>query len=192
MAASTVSLRYLVLGLIAESPMSGYDIRRFLGRLSWLIGSPSYGSLYPVLSRLLQDGLVTMDVSVREARPPKKVYSITEAGRIALQEWLDQPTVPGSLKAFAMRLIIAKRLSQTGLIAHLQQRRSVVAGHQARLSEVVKTLHPTQDSGQYLALDYALAVAQAEMQWLDSALQRLSPTVDAASGTAGEPALSAA
>lgn len=61
MAARRVSLRYLVLGLIAENPMCGCDIRQSLENLSWLIGSPSCGSLYPALRRLLQDGLVTAD-----------------------------------------------------------------------------------------------------------------------------------
>jgi len=176
-AASTVSIRYLVLGLIAQNPMSGYDIRQFLENLSWLIGSPSCGSLYPALRQLLQDGLVTVDVDLREAKPPKKVYSITEAGRSALQDWIDQPTIPGSLKAFVMRLMLANNLSRSGLIAQLQQRRSDVAGHQIRLAGVVKTVDETEDSGQHLALDYALAVARAETAWLDSMLERLSQTV---------------
>jgi DNA-binding PadR family transcriptional regulator len=55
MAAGTVSLRYFVLGLLAQEPMSGYDIKRFLKGLNWLIGSPSDGSLYPNLRALLQE-----------------------------------------------------------------------------------------------------------------------------------------
>jgi len=76
-----------------------------------------------------------------------------------------------------MRLILANNLSRSGLIAHLQQRRSDVAGHQTRLAGVVKTLDETEDSGQHLALDYAVAVARAETAWLDSMLERLSQTV---------------
>jgi DNA-binding PadR family transcriptional regulator len=153
--------------------MSGYDVRQFLENLSWLIGSPSFGSLYPALRRLVQDGLATVEVTVRETKPPKKVYHITEAGRSTLQEWLDQPTTPGSLKAFAMRLILASNLSRPGLIAHLRQRRTAVAGHEARLAGVAKTLDAARDAGQHLALDYALAVARAETAWLDSTLERL-------------------
>ena len=182
MAASRVSLRYLILGLIAEDPMSGYDIRQFLGNLGWLIGSPSCGSLYPALRRLLQDGLATVDIDLRETKPPKKIYSITEAGRSALQGWIDQPTLPGSLKAFTMRLILANSLSRSRLIAHLQQRRSDVAAHQARLRGVAGALHATGDSKQHLALDYALAVARAERTWLDSTLEGLSQTGEVAGG----------
>ena len=46
MAAATVSLRYFILGLLTQQPMSGYDIKRSLKGLIWLIGNPSGGSLY--------------------------------------------------------------------------------------------------------------------------------------------------
>ena len=65
MAGSTVSFRYFVLGLLAQRSMSGYDIKRFLKSLSWLIGSPSFGSLYPALHALLKDELVTVKVAPR-------------------------------------------------------------------------------------------------------------------------------
>ena len=88
----------------------------------------------------------------REAKPPENVYSITEPGRSALHDWIDQPSTAGSLKAFAMRLILENNLSRSGLIAHLQQRRSDVAGHQVRLAGVVRILDGAKDSGQHLTL----------------------------------------
>jgi PadR family transcriptional regulator AphA len=179
MGASAVSLRHLVLGLIAVNPMSGYDIRQLLEKLSWLIGSPSCGSLYPALRGLLKDGLATVEVNLRQAKPPKKVYHITEDGRMVLQEWIEQPTEPGSLKAFAMRLILADNLSRAGLIAHLKQRRSEVAGNEALLAAVAERREEREDSGQRLALDYALAVARAERDWLDGVLGQLLQKVKA-------------
>ena len=55
MASGAVSLRFFVLGLLAQQSMSGYDIQRFLKSLSWLIGSPSPGSLYPILRALREE-----------------------------------------------------------------------------------------------------------------------------------------
>jgi len=174
MTANQMSLRYLMLGLIAEKPMSGYDIKQFLQRLSWLIGSPSFGSLYPALSRLARDGLLTVAVVLREDRPPRKVHSITEAGRSALQEWVAQPARFGSLKAFVMRLMVANSLSRDDLMAQLQQRLYDVTRYQARLADVTVALGQAGDSGQHLALEYSLAVARAETAWLGSALERMS------------------
>jgi PadR family transcriptional regulator AphA len=173
--ASAVSIRHFILGLLNRQPMSGYDIKRFLKSLSWLIDSPSFGSLYPALHALLEDGLVTVEVISRQDKPPRKIYSITEAGRQALQVWMDQPVASGvSLKAFVMRLILVSNLSHDGLIAHLQQRRTQVAAHQLALEQVARGTDESTDLGERLALDYGLAVAAAELAWLDRTLAQLS------------------
>jgi PadR family transcriptional regulator AphA len=172
---SSVSIRHFILGLLTRRPMSGYDIKRFLKSLAWLVGSPSFGSLYPALHSLLEDGLVTVEVVSRNDKPPRKIYTITEAGRQALREWMDQPVGSGvSLKAFVMRLILASNLSQAGLIAHLQQRRAQVATHRGALEQAAKAMDERIDLGERLALDYGLAVATAELVWLDNTLTRFS------------------
>jgi PadR family transcriptional regulator AphA len=175
MAGNTVSFRYFILGLLTQQPMSGYDIKRFLKSLSWLIGSPSFGSLYPALHALLKDELVTVKVAPRESKPPRKIYSITDAGRQTLNDWIDQPaTSRAPLKAFAMRLILADNFSHAGLIAHLQQRRDQVAAYHAALQQTTRVLREKTNPGQHLALDYGSALAIAELDWLDSTLNRLS------------------
>ena len=126
--------------------MSGYDIKRFLKSFSWLVGSPSFGGLYPALRALLQEGLVTEDSSLYKGRRPRKVYSITEAGERALQDWINQPLAPDTpLKSFAMRLILASKFPRPLLIAHLQQRRSQVAVHLATLAQITGVLDEEMD-----------------------------------------------
>lgn len=177
MVTATMSSRHFILGLLVQQPMSGYDIKRFLKSFSWLIGSPSFGSLYPALHTLLKGDLVTVQVLLREGRPSRKIYSITEAGREALMEWINQPAKSGApLKAFAMRLILADSFSPAGLIAHLQQRHTQVAAHHATLEQTGGTLDEEISLGQRLALDYGLALAFAELAWLDSTLNRLAPS----------------
>jgi PadR family transcriptional regulator AphA len=184
-----VSIRYFMLGLLTRQPMSGYDVKRFLKSLSWLIDTPSFGSLYPALHALLEDGLVTMEILSRQDKPPRKIYSITGRGRQALQEWMDQPVAPGvPLKAFVMRLILASNLSHAGLIAHLQQRHTQVAAHQLALEQTVQAMHDGMDLGDRLALDYGLAVAAAELAWLDRALAQFSDRPLAAEAARGDPA----
>jgi PadR family transcriptional regulator AphA len=173
--ARKLTTRQLVLGLLTQKSMSGYDIKRFLKSLGWLIDGPSLGSLYPALHALLEDGLVTVEVVTSQDRPPRKIYTITPAGRQALQELAAQPAAPSaSLKAFVMRLIMTSSLSHTGLMAHLQQRRSQVAAHRDNLEQAVETLEGTKDCGQRLTFGYGLALAMAELAWLDSALEELS------------------
>ena len=170
-----MSIRHFILGLLARQPMSGYDIKRFLKSLSWLIDSPSFGSLYPALHALLNDELVTVEVIPRPDKPPRKIYSITEAGRQALREWMEQPVTSGvSLKAFLMRLILASNLSHAGLLAHLQQRHTQVAAHQLALEQTAEAMDERMDLGERLAIDYGLSIATAELVWLDRTLTQIS------------------
>lgn len=170
-----MSFRHFILGLLTKQSMSGYDIKRYLGRLDWLVGSPSFGSVYPALHALLKDTLVTVEVIQNEDKPPRKVYNITEAGKRVLQEWINQPVESEiSLKAFLMRLMLASNLPRTGLIAYLQQRHSQVAVYRAILEELVGSQDETVGLGQRLAFDYGLVAATAELAWLDRTLERLS------------------
>ena len=173
--ARSVSIRHLILGLLTQQPMSGYDIKRFLKSLSWLVDSPSFGSIYPTLRVLQEDSLVTMEEVLRQGKKSRKIYTITEAGIQALREWVDQPTSPHvSLKTFLMRLILAGSFSHTGLITHLQQRRSQIADHYTTLEQITETLDEKADSGQRLTFDYGLTLASVELAWLDSKLDMLS------------------
>ena len=173
--ASTRGIRHFILGLLTQQPMSGYDIKRFLKSLSWLIDVPSLGGLYPSLHALLKDGLVTVEVVAGQDRPSRKIYSITEAGEEALQTWLKRPSEPNaSLKKFIMRLALAGQLSQVGLLAHLEQRRARVAAHKMALEQNSEAETGNADLGECLMLDYGLSLADAELAWLDSTLARLS------------------
>jgi len=187
--ASAVSIRHFILGLLVRQPMSGYDIKCFFKSLSWLIDSPSFGSLYPALHALLEGGLVTVEVVPRQDKPPRKIYSATETGRQVLRGWMEQPVMSGaSLKAFLMRLILASNLSHAGLLEHLQKRRAQVAASQLALAQTAKATDERTDLGERLALDYGLAVATAELAWLDRTLARLSQSSVSVEATQGDSA----
>jgi PadR family transcriptional regulator AphA len=163
--------------------MSGYDIKRFLKGLSWLIGSPSSGSLYPVLRTLREEGLVNVEIVPGVDRPPRKIYSIETAGREALQAWIEQPLASElPLKAFVMRLLLAECFPPANLAEYLQQRRTQVATQQAELVRITQTLPTGSDFGLNLALNYGLDLASAEIAWLDSTLDKLSNSSSSGEG----------
>jgi DNA-binding PadR family transcriptional regulator len=167
-----MSFRYFVLGLLDQQPMSGYDIKRLLEGVDWLIGGSSFGNIYPTLHALLKDGLVSVDVVSNQDRPPRKVYDVSEKGRQALRERLEQPIPPNaSLKTFIMRLILTQDLSQRGLVACLQQRRAQVIAHRDALRGMSDESEQA-GIGWQLALDYGLALTDTELDWLDRALDR--------------------
>jgi PadR family transcriptional regulator AphA len=175
MRSGIASFRHLILGLLQQQPMSGYDIKRLLKSLSWLIGNPSSGSLYPALRGLLNDGLVTVELAQHETRRPRKIYSVTEAGRRAFDEWIDEPVRSGApLRIFLIRLMLADGHSPTSLVSCLERRHAQVASQRRALERTVVGQRGGPRLGQHLAVDYGLALASAELEWLDKALSQLS------------------
>jgi DNA-binding PadR family transcriptional regulator len=79
-----------ILGLLADSPMHGYELRQ---QLSSAIGSLrvfSYGSLYPTLRRMQARGWVTADSGSARGGRSKVVYSLTAEGKERFGELLDE------------------------------------------------------------------------------------------------------
>ncbi|HEX9728289.1 MAG TPA: PadR family transcriptional regulator [Gemmatimonadales bacterium] len=82
---------YAILGLLADGPRSGYDIKREVEETLGHFWRESYGQIYPILRRLHQDGLVEKQVQVRADRPNRNEYSITSDGLAELRAWLARP-----------------------------------------------------------------------------------------------------
>lgn len=87
-----MNVKTLCLSILYEEDASGYDIRRMCadGNFSYFIEA-SYGSIYPALSKLEDDGLVISRTEQQAGKPARKVYSITEGGRAAFAEQLAEP-----------------------------------------------------------------------------------------------------
>lgn len=82
----------LILAILNFEDASGYEIKKHSteGMFSYFVDI-SYGSIYPTLSRLEADGLVTCRSEAQSGKPDKKVYSITDAGRTSFLETLQVP-----------------------------------------------------------------------------------------------------
>ncbi len=176
MTTTAQSFRYFILGLLGEQAMSGYDVRQMMKRLGWLIGNPSFGAIYPALHALLEEGQVTVEVISRPDRPPRKLYSITEAGKEALTQWVaGLDGANGSLRTFIQRLILVGDYDHRGrLLAHLRQRQEAVTTQHQALTQAASDLGVDAGTGHCLAIEYGLATASAELDWLDRAIARLS------------------
>ena len=76
------TLQYCVLSLLADEERYGFDLVRGLAEMDGMVTSE--GTIYPLLSRLRRDRLVTTTWRESEAGPPRRYYRITDAGRRAL------------------------------------------------------------------------------------------------------------
>lgn len=76
------SLELAVLALLAVEPRYGADIVEELGRRPGL-ESPA-GTIYPLLTRLKNTGLVSTTWQESPVGPPRKYYALTERGQAQL------------------------------------------------------------------------------------------------------------
>jgi DNA-binding PadR family transcriptional regulator len=80
-------LEIAILGLLHESPMHGYELRKRLSTLLGAFRAFSYGSLYPSLRRLQEAGWIDEEAPLAEpsggftSRRGKKVYKLTAEGK---------------------------------------------------------------------------------------------------------------
>lgn len=75
-------LEMLVLQLVCEKPSYGYELLSRLKERSGGRFALKEGTLYPILYRLEDDGMIAARWSQGEGRvAPKKIYEATEAGR---------------------------------------------------------------------------------------------------------------
>ncbi len=89
-------LEIAVLGLLNESPMHGYELRKRLSTLLGAFRAFSYGSLYPTLRRLAEAGWISEEAPLDPAdsaatmrsRRGKRVYRLTAEGKEHLADLL--------------------------------------------------------------------------------------------------------
>src|SRR6266702_2541654 len=88
-------LELAVLGLLHETPMHGYELRKRLNSVLGAFRAFGYGSLYPCLKDLTVRGLIAEDALPDPAKPlagrrSKIVYRLTADGKEHLQDLLSE------------------------------------------------------------------------------------------------------
>lgn len=78
-------LQYCVLALLRDGKRYGVELVRALGEADALVTSE--GTIYPLLSRLRRDQLVTTSWQESSSGPPRRYYELTPAGHRALDQF---------------------------------------------------------------------------------------------------------
>ncbi len=79
------TVEYCVLALLRDGERYGFELVRELADVDGLVTSE--GTIYPLLTRLRKDELVTTFWQESESGPPRRYYRLTEAGRKALADF---------------------------------------------------------------------------------------------------------
>lgn len=163
-------LELAVLGLLHESPMHGYELRKRLNTLLGTFRALSYGSLYPSLRELEARGWITEDASDDSAagRRSKIVYKLTADGKERLQELLAE-SGPASWEDETFGVHFAF-FGQTDADVRLR----ILEGRRSRLEERLDSVRTSVRRGRERLDAYTLQLqehglesVEREVRWLN-------------------------
>ena len=106
---------YVVLGLVAERPTTGYDLDAFAEGSIGQFFPLTRSHLYSELDRLCRLGLLDVTEVEAERFATKRVYEINKRGREVLDAWLDETALPPERQRnlFLVRVFFGDRMSPT-------------------------------------------------------------------------------
>lgn len=163
-------LELAILGLLKERSMHGYQLSK---RLTDTLGfwRVSYGSLYPTLRRLDQQGAVEKVFDQVEVGRRKNVYRITEKGEKLFFELLQDANTETGEDRFRVRLAFFKYLAPEARIRLLERRRTYL---EERLGTIEASLSGDRDEADTYTralMEHGAESTEQDIAWLDDLIQ---------------------
>ena len=163
-------LELAILGLLKERSMHGYQLSK---RLTDTLGfwRVSYGSLYPTLRRLDQQGAVEKVFDQVEVGRRKNVYRITEKGEKLFFELLQDANTETGEDRFRVRLAFFKYLAPEARIRLLERRRTYL---EERLGTIEASLSGDRDEVDTYTralMEHGAESTEQDIAWLDDLIQ---------------------
>ena len=167
-------LEFAVLGLLHESPMHGYELRKRLNATLGAFRAFSYGSLYPCLKGLLAAGLVTEQAQLPEAAGKRSriVYQLTAEGKEHFASLLDE-SGPSAWddEGFGVHFAFFGRTAA-------QTRLRILEGRRSRLEERVDGFRAALARSRERVDTYTLALHQHGLESVEREVRWLSELID--------------
>ncbi len=178
MARRADTLEFAVLGLLHDSPMHGYELRKRLNAVLGSFRAISYGSLYPALKKMLNAGLIS-EAGPADAGAPaltnrraRIVYQLTADGKERFEQlledagpetWDDEP--------FGVRFAFFSRTDS-------EVRMRILQGRRSRLEERVQNLRTSLGRSSARVDEYTAELArhgldavEREVRWLSELIE---------------------
>jgi DNA-binding PadR family transcriptional regulator len=162
-------MEFALLGYLQQGPQHGYQIHQMLSEPTGLgpIWRLKQSQLYALLTKLEKDGYIRGEVEIQEAaRPPRRMYQLTAAGRSAYQEWLKSPVnVPRFIRQeFMAKLYFARQEGDEKARALIELQRAICQ----QWLETIKSEKADRASFSGLLQQYRIGQIEATLNWLGS------------------------
>ena len=184
-------LELAILGLLKESPLHGYELKKRLNETLGHVWGVSYGSLYPALARLERTGAIEVvdppaaapvaipstgsiagEAAAARLRRPlrrsgrtRKAYRLAAAGQALFSDLLRSEPASGTdeNRAFALKLAFCRHLDPPARLEILQRRRTQLAEKLARGRQAKASDRYTR-----ALIEHETTTAERDLEWVDS------------------------
>jgi DNA-binding PadR family transcriptional regulator len=152
-----MDVRSMLLGFLMEKSMTGYELKKIFSISFSFFSGLSYGSIYPALRKMEQEGLITMRMEIQDGAPNRKVYTITDAGRQAFMEAMRAPFSLDKAKSpFLAKLFFFARLAPEERVAMTTKHLQTIQGVHRQLEAGRPEIEAHADRFQYLCFEFGL------------------------------------
>ncbi|MBX7465380.1 PadR family transcriptional regulator [Streptomyces sp. MAG02] len=172
-------LELSILGFLYEEPLHGYELKERIKGLSGHIRPVSDGALYPAITRLVKAGALEQRTEPGSGAAPRRILSLTDAGRADLLERLRHPKdveiTDGQrfLTLLAFLRHLPDRAEQAAVLGRRQVFLDTPTSFFYRDGEPV-TAEQAPDLFRQGMLRIARATGRAEKTWLAEAIEALA------------------
>ncbi len=178
-------LKYVLLGALSYQPMTGYQIKQFIDTSAQHFWYAQTSQIYRTLDQLKAEGLLTIEVTQAGGDSDRRLFTLTEAGRADLRDWLAQPMteLQPTKDALLVHLFFSAQIDKETVLTQLRVQRAL---HQQQLKllrdDISAIIHTSAEQHPHLRRDALLwdsARRQGEMieetliRWLDETIQRI-------------------
>jgi DNA-binding PadR family transcriptional regulator len=169
---SNSTLGFALLGLIWQSPRSGYELRKFFSVTPMMIFSDSPGAIYPALRRLEQRGFIRSHAAGARRR---KIFQLTARGRTEFRRWQTQPVtrqaVVRNCDALMLRFaFMDQSASKRDCLRFLRGFQKELFAYIPNLREYLKANRAHMSQSGSLALESGIHAYQAHLRWTKTAI----------------------
>jgi DNA-binding PadR family transcriptional regulator len=175
-----MALSHAILVSLLDRPQTGYELNKRFDQTVGFFWKASHQQIYQELHKMAAAGWVQSTTVEQADRPNRIVYQITDAGRAVVDEWVDEPTDPPSVKEELLVKLFAMPAADTTALVRQVERR--LAHNRERLTwyeSLMKEHYPQpaklspRKRGRYLGLRMGVMNAKTTIDWCVEALELL-------------------
>ena len=168
-------LEFAILGLLHETPLHGYELKKRLDSLLGRFRAFSYGSLYPALARMERAGWIVREAagtSAMAGRRSRVVYKLTAEGKEHFQQLVtDAGPATWEDETFGIHFAFFAHTDAETRLRILEGRRSRLEEKQAGLLASLHRMREKLDAYTLELQRHGLESVEREVRWLNELIQ---------------------